>query len=167
MPGGELVEPMAYHGWWPLVGLLLVAVVGGWFWWVLRSTRPPADAPAPAAPAAAEGSAPRHRRGGGDPYAAARGVALDRIATIEGRHGAGELDERGVHLELQFVVREFAAARTGVRTASLTAGLAREDRRVRRLAGLLERYAKPSFAAHSRTSVRTSLAEARRVVTRW
>lgn len=161
MPAGELVAPMAYHGWWPVVGVLLVAAVVAWFWWVVRSTRGPV---APAPPAAAPAPRPA---GAPDPYAAARQVALTRMQRVEDRHRAGELDERGAHLELAFVVREFAAARTGVRTASLTAGLAREDARVRRLAALLDRYAKPSFALRSRTSVRTSLAEARRVVTRW
>lgn len=163
MPAGELVAPMAYHGWWPLVGALLVAGVVAWFWWVLRSTRGPAPA---AAPTVEETPAPRPARAA-DPYAAARQVALARLQRVEDRHRAGELDDRGAHLELAFVVREFAAARTGVRTASLTAGLAREDARVRRLAALLERYAKPSFAPRARTSVRTSLGEARRVVTRW
>ncbi|MFC8193164.1 hypothetical protein ACFUMH_16030 [Cellulomonas sp. NPDC057328] len=164
MPAGELVEPMAYHAWWPLVGVALVAAVVGWFWWVVRSTRGPAAA-APATPAPAR--VPSAAQGRRDPYAAARQVALDRLTAVEGRHRAGELDERGVHLELAFVVREFAAARTGVRTASLTAGLARGDRRVRRLARLLERYSNPSFAARSRASVRTSLEEARKVVREW
>ncbi|MFS0706418.1 hypothetical protein AB6N23_18085, partial [Cellulomonas sp. 179-A 9B4 NHS] len=105
--------------------------------------------------------------GAPDPYAAARQVARDRIRAVEERHRAGELDDRGAHLELQFVVREFAAARTGVRTAALTAGLARQDRRVRRLAVLLERYSTPAFGPRSRVSVRTSLDEARRVVGSW
>lgn len=165
MPAGELVEPMAYGWWWPLVGALLVAGVVAWFWWVLRSTRGPAQPPAAATgPAAGPAATPAPAA---DPYAAARTVALDRIQRVQERHAAGELDARGAHLELRFVLREFAAVRTGVPTSTLTDADARRDRRVRRLASPLERYSHPAFAPTSRVTVRTSLREARKLVQTW
>ncbi|QGQ18285.1 hypothetical protein GC089_02165 [Cellulomonas sp. JZ18] len=165
MPAGELVEPMAYGWWWPLVGALLVAGVVAWFWWVLRSTRgPAAGSPPPAAAADAAAATVTARP---DPYAAARDAALARLQAVEDRYAAGDLDTRGAHLELRYVVREFAAARTGVPTATVTASDARGDRRLRRLAGALEQSSRPAFAARTRAQVRTSLREARKLVRTW
>ncbi|MBD7920015.1 hypothetical protein H9657_17220 [Cellulomonas sp. Sa3CUA2] len=165
MPGAELVDPVAYAPWWPWVSLAIAVAVVAWFVWVVRSTR----APAPTAPTAPPGPAtappaPASRK---DPYAALRGTTLARLDEVESRYRAGEVDTRAANLEIRYVLREFATARTGVDTSAMTASAARADRRTRPLASLLEGTSMPTFAATSRARVARSLAEARKRVRAW
>ncbi|MCC2336450.1 hypothetical protein [Cellulomonas wangsupingiae] len=164
MPGAELVDPVAYASWWPWVALGIVVAVVAYYVWAVRSTRAPAPTPAPTPLAASAPPAPASRR---DPYGALRGTALARLDEVERRYRAGEVDERGAHLEIRYAVREFATGRTGVDTSAMTAAAARADRRTRRLASLLENSSVPTFGATSRTRVSRSLEQARKQVRTW
>ena len=165
MPGAELVDPVAYAWWWPWVGLGIVVAVVAYYVWALRSTRAPAaSTPAQPPQAASAPPAPASRN---DPYAALRGTALARLDEVERRYRAGDVDERGAHLEIRYAVREFATGRTGVDTTAMTAAAARADRRTRRLASLLENSSVPTFGATSRTRVSRSLEQARKQVRTW
>ncbi|MBF0687340.1 MAG: hypothetical protein IR158_06170 [Cellulomonas sp.] len=166
MPGAELVDPVPYAPWWPWVAVAIILAVAGWFVWVVRSTRAPAqDAPAsvpPPAPAAPP--APKNRR---DPYAALRGTTLARLDEVERRYRAGDVDVRGANLEIRYVLREFATGRTGVDTSTMTAAAARADRRTRPLSTLLENTSMPTFAPTSRARLSRSLDQARNRVRTW
>jgi len=166
VPGAELVDPVPYSGWWPWVAVAIVLAVVGWYVWVWRSTRGPAAAsPPPAVPGVP--GAPRAASSRRDPYAALRGTTLARLDEVERRHAAGDVDARGANLEIRWVLREFATARTGVDTSAMTAAAARADRRTRPLASLLENSSVPTFGASSRTRVARTLEQARKRVRTW
>ena len=164
MPGVELVDPVGYAGWWTLVGVLMLLAIPAWyvgiFWWTRKRPEDADDAapsPGRTVPPAGPGS---------DPWAPVRQVYLDRLDEIKARHKAGELDPRGVHLEIRQVMREYTKARTGVPADTFTASDAARVQ-LGPLAKTLKNLSYPSFARTSAAKPSHSLYRARRVIQQW
>lgn len=159
MPVDELTGPVVYSWWWVVLGLVAMAAVVGYLVWAVRSTR---QAPQPAR----VGGLPRRV---GDRFAEVRPVYLARVDAVERRFLAGELDARGLHLELSAVVRDFATVRRGVDASVLTLSDLRRVDGTRRLAALIESYYRPAFARSGAVTASTqdALDGARRVIRQW
>lgn len=161
----DLYDPVALSGWWGWVGLGLMLLAVAWVVYAIRRGRRAPVEPPPPPPPPPPPSSPVET----DPYAAARRLHLGMVDTLEARYAAGELDARGLHLELSTVVRDFATVRRGVNARILTL---RELRRVsgtKRLAALIESYYRPAFARHGGAvaSAESALAGAREVIREW
>ena len=161
MPADELVDPVRYSEWVLILGLALVLGALAWVGWVLFSKRlarwvtDPKPRSRPETPDA-------------DLFAPMRAVYLERVGEVERRHGAGELDRRGVHLTLSAVVREFASDR-GIDARHMTLRELRELAGTESLARLIESYYRPAFARNAArvADVDTALAGAREVISTW
>lgn len=162
MPVDELNGPVAF-AWWVLpLGLALLLLAVGWVVAVLVTTRRRAE-PGPPPPPPAVHARP------GDRFATVRPLYLARVDEVERRFDAGELDARGVHLELSAVVRDFATIRRGVDARVLTLSELRRIDGAKRLATLIESYYRPSFARFGTVGASTenALQGARRVISQW
>ena len=162
MPVDDLYGPVAYSWWWTLVAGLALLVVAGWIVGVVLATRRRGAPDLPPRP-------PELHAGPGDQFAAVRPVYLSRVDAVERRFLAGELDPRGLHLELSAVVRDFATVRRGVDASVLTLTELRRVEGTRRLAGLIETYYRPAFAQNGAAGASTDAAidGARRVISQW
>lgn len=150
----SLYPPESYHGEWLLLGCALLIVVAGWYGWVFWSTRPARtpDVPPPPRP----------------DLAGLKGHYLKRIADVERRAAAGELDVRGVHQELSVVVRQFVHEASGSRAHVMTlAGLRDGDERHGRLAPVIESYYPPAFMAGPIGDIARAITAARQLVDTW
>ena len=97
--------PLQYQPLWMWLGILLLAVVAGWYAWLFR---------------------PRRERVPTGPEAELTDVETLRfhcLAAIEATAmdaDAGRVPERDAHQRLSFLVREFAGAATGLPVTSMT-----------------------------------------------
>jgi hypothetical protein len=159
VPADELTGPVVYSWWWVVLGVLAMAAVVGYLLWAFRSTRPARD-PVP------DYGLPYRVD---DRFAHVRPVYLARVDAVEQRYRAGDLDARGLHLELSAVVRDFATVRRGVDASVLTLSELRRVQGTRRLAALIESYYRPAFdrTGPETVSVDDSLDGARRVIRQW
>ena len=171
MPDDELYAPVLYSGWWAALGVLLLLLVVGWVVFAVLSTRASAQEKALSAP-------PDLVSGPYDPYAGLRAEFESRLAGVEQRYLAGELDERALHLALSREVRGFASGRLGVDASVLTLSEIERLTGAQHLTRLIARYYRPSFAeddgepsAHREQGVspggRESIDRARSVVRTW
>lgn len=166
MPTDELIDPVPYAGWVPVLGVVLIVLAVAWVCWVLlsrwlvRGVR----APEPPAPGPVLALVP-----GPDPFAAIRPVYLARVDEVQRRFGAGELDGRGLHLALSAVVRDFGAVRTGIDASRMTLREIRAVGATAHLARLVESYYRPAFArdAARTADVGAALSGARWVIGTW
>lgn len=161
MPADELYGPVALSGWWTVVGVGVMLLAIAWVVIALRISRRRLNVPPPPPP-----SVPARRN---DTFAAVRPIYLARVDAAEARFDAGELDARGLHLELSAIVRDFATVRRGVNARVLTLSELRRVDGAKRLASLIESYYRPAFARYggAGASVEKSLAGARRVISQW
>ncbi|WP_149203507.1 hypothetical protein [Actinotalea subterranea] len=162
MPTDELNDPVLYSWLVTVAGVLLMVAVVVYLVWAVRSTRArPEDQPPPLLPLT-----PGY---GGDRYASVRPVYLARVDEVEHRFRTGDLDARGLHLELSAVVRDFATVRRGVDARVLTLSDLRRIGGAKRLASLIESYYRPAFARSGATeaSPEHALDGARRVIRNW
>lgn len=151
MSGVEsLLPPEAYSTWVPVVGGLLLLAVGGWYAFVLLSTRHPAPPKEPG---------PLSRDG----RARFEGEVDEAISSYR----RGEEDLRGLHLELARVMRSFASERIGRDVSSWTAGEVADFDPTTRLGDLLRRWEEPSFARRSDAEAETAAERAREVIRQW
>lgn len=150
--------PPVQYSWWVIaLGLVLLAVVALWYWWVFHRTRP--------RPAEDEGS--DTRRGGRDPHAAVRAEMLAEVESAYGRYQAGDADLRDLHLDFNHIMRRFASARTGLDTSSLTVSELGRLERSEQLRALLEDFQEPAFAAASDAKAAMAADQAREVIRTW
>ncbi|WP_203336470.1 hypothetical protein [Nocardioides limicola] len=168
MPGEEIIDPMAYDGWWTLVGVallvlaLLVVVAGA----LLTRTRTeaPAEGEPPAEPA--------------DPLVVLRNETVRRLDDLGRRRRTDEIDDRAFYLELRAELRTFAQARTGRNVRSSTVTMLAASPETRRLATELEHTLAPAFGPDARrgswhsgaradNQAKEALRRARRLVLRW
>ncbi|NLF06160.1 MAG: hypothetical protein GX593_14340 [Actinomycetales bacterium] len=166
MPAVELVDPVGYSGVWTLVGTVMLLALAGWYVWLFWSTRkrPGEDEPASQARKRPASTMPPVSS---DPWAAVRGIYIDRLDEIKARHKRGELDARGVHLEIRNVMREFTKVRTGIDAETFTAADAARVSLTAPLAKTLKNLSYPSFARASTAKPSHSLFRARRVIQEW
>jgi hypothetical protein len=159
VPVDELTGPVVYSWWWLVLGLLAMVAVVAYLAWAFRRTRP---RPRPVT----DGALPYRV---GDRFAEVRPVYLARVDAVEQRYRRGDLDARGLHLELSAVVRDFATVRRGVNASVLTLSELRRVQGTRRLAALIESYYRPAFdrTGPETVSVDGSLDGARRVIRQW
>lgn len=150
----SLYPPESYHGGWLVLGCALLVVIAGWYGWVFwttRAVRPPDSPPPPPAD-----------------LTQLRAHYVKRIADVERRADAGELDVRGVHQELSVVVRQFVHEASGSRAHVMTlAGLRDGDQRHGRLAPVIESYYPPAFMAGSMGDIARAITAARQLVDTW
>ena len=172
----QLNEPVLMPVWMIIVAIIGLVLVAAWLLRSLLVTR-----------------RDRSREVGDIPMAPAeRNRWSERVEAVKERFAAGEIDLRGLHLELASVLRGFAAARSGedITTATvreildISAERAPGDveerlERVRRqrrpldtnplghVGELLAVWEQPSFDRDPEAAAEEALSEAKEVVTRW
>lgn len=144
-------QPPIQYSWWVwTIGIVLLVLIALWYWWMFRFTRPKPQGP----------------RDSGE-FATIRTQHEALVDDAFRRYETGESDLRALHLDLNHIIREFATARTGVDTSSLTASeMARLDHGGT-LRVLLEDYSEPAFAAASDAQAAAAVSEAREVIRTW
>ena len=167
MPVDELQDPVNYAWWWTPLGLLVMLAVVVWIVWVWTGPRRAARALAREPEAEPEGPAIHARPD--DRWATVRPIYLERVDEVERRYTAGELDNRGLHLELSAVVRDFATVRREVDARTMTLAEIRELSGTKRLAKLIDSYYNPAFSRRGQYSAspKGALQGARRVIRQW
>ncbi|MCU1517635.1 MAG: hypothetical protein JWQ75_2356 [Pseudarthrobacter sp.] len=103
-----IIGPLQYGQGWMWAGLALLAVVGGWYCFVLLSTRPRRVAAPPA------------RFTPPSDLNDLKLAYLQRIDAVAADAAAGLLTVRESHLELSLLVRRFARDATGVDALRMT-----------------------------------------------
>lgn len=158
MPAADLIalpaeaQPPVQYSWWVwTLGIVLLVLVAVWYWFLIRQTRPKAP-----------GSGP-----GRDEYASVRAEHIALVDAAYGRYQSRESDLRAFALDLNQVIRDFATARTGIDTSSLTAAEFERIEHGSPLQVLLEDYAEPAFAASSDAEAAQAADEAREVIRTW
>lgn len=167
MPAVELVDPVGYPGYWTFVGILLLLAVPAWFIWVGWSTRKKADDDDAPSPPVWHQRPQSTMPGTTDPWAAVRNIYLDQLSYIALQFDRGELDHRGVHLEIRRVMRDFTKARTGIDAETFTSSDAAKVSLTGPLAKTLKALSYPSFAPKSVARPLRSVNNARKVVAQW
>lgn len=147
------IPPVQYSWWVWALGLLLLALVAAWYWWVARISRP-------------RDSSGRGR-GSHDPYAALRAEYLGEVDAAYERYTGGESDLRALHLDYNHIMRQFASQRAGVDASSLTVSELRQLEHSDALVMLLEDYQEPAFAAASDAQALAATEQAREVIRTW
>ncbi|MGO1410302.1 MULTISPECIES: hypothetical protein [unclassified Microbacterium] len=156
----ELYPPAQYSGWWLLLALGIILVLILVVVLIVALTRPPKQAPAPAAPVP-------H----GTPVEQLEHLRADylhRIDLVEQAHAAGTLDARGVNAELSAITRRFVNEYTGVATPVMSLEELEHQDVHPALLEALNRYYYPSiFGDSPPTDPGPGIAAAREVVTAW
>lgn len=158
MPGPDLLalpaeaQPPVQYSWWVwTLGIVLLVLVGLWYWFLIRRTRPKAP----------------HSTRGRDDYASVRAEHIALVDAAYGRYQSRESDLRALHLDLNQVIRDFATARTGIDTSSLTVSEFARIEHGSPLQVLLEDYSEPAFAATSDAEAAAAADQAREVIRTW
>ncbi|ACQ82200.1 hypothetical protein Bcav_3959 [Beutenbergia cavernae DSM 12333] len=148
------VPPSQYSWWVWTIGLVLLALIAAWYVFVFRSTRPrPADG--------------EEGRRGHDPYEALRAEYLAEVEEAYERYQGGTSDLRGLHLDYNHIMRQFASERVGVDASSLTVTELGRLEHSDSLVALLEDYQEPAFATSSDAQALTATEQAREVIRTW
>lgn len=150
--------PYQYQGWllYAIVGVLLLALIAGWYVFVVRFTarRLPPEARL----------ALRGRPAVDLPSLRARYLGLiDDVAVASDR---GQLDERAVHSRLSLLLRFFVHETDGVDTHVMTLADLRETE-LPRLTGAVEQFYPPAFQRLHPGDPARALETAREVVRTW
>lgn len=155
MPGGEGVfyPPVQYSPLWVVLGVVAVALVAGWYLFVLlltRRRRPPVEL---------VGSLV-------ELTTSVRGSYLARIDDVARRYQHGDVDLPQAHHELSALVRSFAAQSRGVRAQYMTLDDLRRTPH-RELAEVVERLYPGAFGGDNRGDVADAAARASELVRSW
>lgn len=151
-PINEPVPPADYSTWVWVLGLVLLVLIAAWYWFVFHHTR--------RRPAPTGGT-------GTDRFASVRTAALEQVDAAEGRYREGESTMRGLHLDLNHILREFASGRLRMDASSLTVHELARLEGTDRLVGLLQEYQEPAFAADSDAQALAATQNARAVISQW
>ena len=151
-PINEPIPPVDYSAWVWVLGLVLLVLIGAWYWFVFHHTR--------RRPAPTGGT-------GTDRFASVRTAALEQVDAAEGRYREGESTMRGLHLDLNHILREFASGRLRMDASSLTVHELARLEGTDRLVGLLQEYQEPAFAADSDAQALAATQNARAVISQW
>jgi hypothetical protein len=149
--------PYQYQWWllWLILGLLLIALLAGWYVFVVRfSARrlPPSERAA--------------RRAAAVDLPSVRSRYLGLIDEVEVEAAAGRLDDRAVHGRLSLLLRFFVHETAGLDTHVMTLADLRESD-LPQLAGAVEEYYPPAFRQAQPGDPRRAVATAREVVSSW
>ena len=100
--------PLSYSPAWMWCGLAVLALVAGWYAYVLLSTRTaPASSPAPVRPALTD-------------LPALKAAYLQRIQDVDREAAAGSLEARAAHQQISMLLRGFVRDATGVDATRMT-----------------------------------------------
>lgn len=149
-PIHDPVPPIAYSTWVWVVGFALLAAIVLWYLWVRRHTR---LRPAPDLPQS-------H-------WSSLREGALTKIELAEQQYRDGHADLRGLHLELNTTLREFATGRLGRDAMWMTVEELSTLEGTDRLTDLLSDYQEPAFAYDSDAQAMLATSRAREVISQW
>lgn len=151
-PINDPVPPVAYSSWVWVLGLVLLVLIAAWYWFVFHHTR--------RRPAPVGGS-------GNDRFASLRTSSLAEVDAAENRYREGETTMRGLHLDLNHILRDFAGGRLRMDASSLTVHELARLEGTDRLVGLLQEYQEPAFAADSDAHALAATQNARAVISQW
>lgn len=157
MPGGEdFFPPVQYAPWWMLLGLLLLALVVGWYIWVYMSTR----APRPAAePQPWQNAQMIHAP-------AVRERYLSMITETQRAHDSGALPYREAHHQLSLLLRSYVAERQGIQTIHMTLDDLKKTKLVP-LSTAIEDLYPAAFGPEAHGSIDVAAEKARKLVREW
>jgi hypothetical protein len=161
VPVDDIVSPQNASVWWLITGLILIAVVAGWYVFVFVNTRHRPPKPDPNDQPLVDYSKP------GDPFAALRMKYLAKVDAVAQEFANKTIDVRELHLRLSTIVREFAQVRRGVDTTVMTLTEIEQLPGVGSLASLISYYYQPSFARQTAMTGLESIDGAREVISRW
>ncbi|WP_426002913.1 hypothetical protein ACPFL9_12065 [Paenarthrobacter sp. NyZ202] len=152
--GSSFYGPLSYQPLWLWLGLLLAVTVAAWYGWLLWPAKP-------------------RRLGGHETVVspardveALRAACLAGIAAVEKDADDGTLPMREAHQRLSFLVREFAAAATGLPATSMTLQELRGNGLGHFAAGIAAIYP-GEFAPAAGSPVSAAADTARRAVLGW
>jgi len=165
VPAVELVDPVGYSWVWTLVGVVMLVGLVAWYVWLVWSTRKKPGAVEPTTAPPLDRATPP--AGSTDPWDPVRQIYLAQLAEVGARHASGELDVRGVHLEIRRVMRAYTKARTGIDAETFTFSDAAKVSLTAPLSKALKQLSYPTFAASSTARPDRSLYRARRVIEQW
>ena len=154
MPGGEtFFPPVQYSPIWFMIGVVIIALVIGWYLFVLLLTRRRPD------PVEFVGSIPELTTSVRDAY-------LGRIDEVGRRYAHGDVSYSQAHHELSALVRSFAAQARGVRAQFMTLDDLRRTPH-HDLAATVERLYPGAFSGATDGSIDDATARASELVRRW
>ncbi|MBR3032656.1 MAG: hypothetical protein IKH92_06525 [Clostridiales bacterium] len=91
---------------------------------------------------------------------------LDKIAVLEQKYLAGQIDARSVHQELSAIVRMFVHDLTGINAQNFSLNELKAHN-IYQISNLIEEFYAPEFAERSDKETTNSIQEAREVIIRW
>jgi hypothetical protein len=153
MPGGEFFPPVQYSPLWLVLGVLVIALVIGWYAFALVSTRRPRE-PAGAYTGMAPLAPP------------AREAYLRRIDDVHHRYATGAVAFSDAHHELSALVRSFAAEARGIRAQYMTLDDLRKTEH-HGLAATVEALYPGAFSGTATGSIDEATARASELVRSW
>ncbi|MCU1544430.1 MAG: hypothetical protein JWM50_2295 [Microbacteriaceae bacterium] len=153
MREGEFFPPVQYSPLWLALGVLIIAVIIGWYLFALLSTR---RAPAPAA----------HLDGPRAFDPPVREAYLRRIDDVNRRYAAGDVGFSDAHHELSALVRSFAAEARGIRAQYMTLDDLRRTEH-HGLATTVEALYPGAFSGAATGSIDAATARASELVRSW
>jgi hypothetical protein len=153
MPGGEFFPPVQYSPLWLVLGLLVLALVIGWYVFALVSTRRPRE-PVGASTGMAPLAPP------------VREAYLQRIDDVNRRYATGAVAFSDAHHELSALVRSFAAEARGIRAQYMTLDDLRKTEH-HGLAATVEALYPGAFSGAATGSIDEATARASELVRSW
>ena len=91
---------------------------------------------------------------------------LEKIAVVEQKYLAGQIDVRNTHQELSAIVRMFVHDLTGINAQNFSLNELKAHN-IYQISNLIEEFYAPEFAERSEKEARSSIAQAREVIVRW
>jgi hypothetical protein len=154
MPGGSgFFPPVQYSPVWLVIGVVILAVIAGWYLFVMLLTRRRPE------PVNLVGSIP-------ELTTTVREAYLTRIDEVGWRYRNGSVGFSDAHHELSALVRSFAAEARGIRAQYMTLDDLRATPHAD-LAETVEALYPGAFSGESRGSIDDATARARLLVDEW
>jgi hypothetical protein len=154
MPGGEsFFPPVQYSPLWTVLGVVVLALVLGWYIFAFVSTRPEPPLQPPAG--FTTGLTPPLRE-----------AYLERIGDVSRRYSSGTLAFSDAHHELSALVRSFAAEARGIRAQYMTLDDLRKTEH-HGLAATVEALYPGAFSGTATGSIDDATARASELVRSW
>ncbi|HBZ77387.1 MAG TPA: hypothetical protein DEO39_01605 [Clostridiales bacterium] len=91
---------------------------------------------------------------------------LAKIAVVEQKYLAGQIDARNAHQELSAIVRMFVHDLTGINAQNFSLNELKAHN-IYQISNLIEEFYAPEFAERAEKETSNSIAQAREVIIRW